>query len=260
MSSSDRSSRVTRGVAVNGSGKLQETQCYKLHNAHTCDHIHWAPRALSQVGCRVFLFTRTRTCTLAQVWVFHVTSMCMVIRSFSSPWSSLSTSCSTFRPCFLFFNYMKSVVNLHNSCNESMDSTDEFSLSTGYEPKAHDFYETSVEPNVQLLNSSPLFSGPRLRWRYTRRHAIKYIESKPITLYEKTCLSVCRRRQCPIEQVDLLEIDRGDPVSTEAQKHRLGLCSMIQKSKFLQNAKQDLVNTNFKQLGPKKSNESSKDN
>ena len=62
-------------------------------------------------------------------------------------------------PCVLFLNYLKSVVNLHNSCNESMDSTDEFSLSTGYEPKAHDFYETSVEPYVQLLDSPPLFSN-----------------------------------------------------------------------------------------------------
>ena len=33
-------------------------------------------------------------------------------------------------PLFLFLKYLKSVVNLHNSCNESMDSTDEFSLST----------------------------------------------------------------------------------------------------------------------------------
>ena len=33
-------------------------------------------------------------------------------------------------PLFLFLNYLKSVVNLHNFCNESMDSTDEFSLST----------------------------------------------------------------------------------------------------------------------------------
>ena len=72
---------------------------------------------------------------------------------------------------------------------------------------------------------------------HSKTCSIKYIESKPITLYEKTCLSVCRRRQCPIEQGDLLEIDRGDPVSTEAQKHRLGLCSMIKTSKFLQNAK-----------------------
>ena len=46
--------------------------------------------------------------------------------------------------------------------------------------------------------------------------SIKYIECKPVTLYVKTCLSVCRcRRQCPIEQGDLLEIDRGNRVSTE---------------------------------------------
>ena len=62
-------------------------------------------------------------------------------------------------PLFLFLKYLKSVVNLHNSANESMDSTDEFSLSTGYEPTAHDFYETSVEPYMQLLNSPPLFSN-----------------------------------------------------------------------------------------------------
>ena len=40
-----------------------------------------------------------------------------------------------------------------------MDSTDEFSLSTGYEPKAYDFNETSVEPCMQLLDSPPLFSS-----------------------------------------------------------------------------------------------------
>ena len=39
-----------------------------------------------------------------------------------------------------------------------MDSTDEFSLSTGYEPEAYDFNETSVEPYMQLLDSPPLFS------------------------------------------------------------------------------------------------------
>ena len=35
---------------------------------------------------------------------------------------------------------------------------------------------------------------------------------------------------------------------------------MIKESKFLQNAKQELVNTNFKQLKPKKSADSFKDN
>ena len=47
----------------------------------------------------------------------------------------------------------------------------------------------------------------------------------------------------------------GDsPVSTETQKNRLGLCSTSKKSKFLQSAKQELINTNFKQLEPKKFN------
>ena len=54
------------------------------------------------------------------------------------------------------------------------------------------------------------------------------------------CLSVCRRRQYPTE--------RGDPLSTETRKHRLGLCSTNKKSKFLQSAKQELTYTNFKPL------------
>ena len=36
--------------------------------------------------------------------------------------------------------------------------SDEFLLSTGYEPKAYDFKETSVEPYTELLDSPPLFS------------------------------------------------------------------------------------------------------
>ena len=39
-----------------------------------------------------------------------------------------------------------------------MDAADDLVLSTGYEPKAHDFYETTVEPYVQLLDSQPLLS------------------------------------------------------------------------------------------------------
>ena len=88
----------------------------------------------------------------------------------------------------------------------------------------------------------------------------KHIERKPITLYEKTGLSVCRRRQCPIEQGDVLEIDRGGSVSTETQKHRLGLCSTIKNLLFLQSAKQELINTSFKQFEPKRINDFFKDN
>ena len=69
----------------------------------------------------------------------------------------------------------------------------------------------------------------------------------------------CRHPRKRLERTHGLEIDRGDPVSTEAQKHRLGLCSTIKKSKFLQSAKQELINTNFKQLEPTKINNFFKD-
>ena len=50
----------------------------------------------------------------------------------------------------------------HSEHKESMDLSDEFLeflFSTGYEPKAYDFYETLVEPYAQLLDSPPLFSN-----------------------------------------------------------------------------------------------------
>ena len=111
--------------------------------------------------------------------------------------------------------------------------------------------------------SSPtksLLRTPTTMTLHSKTCSTKHIERKPITLYEKTCLSVCRRRQCPIERGDPLEIDRGDPVSTETQKHGLGLCSTIKKSKFLQSVKQELINTNFKQLELKNFNNFFKDN
>ena len=46
----------------------------------------------------------------------------------------------------------------------------------------------------------------------------------------------------------------GRPGEHRDQKHRLGLCSTSKKSKFLQSAKQELTDTNFKQLKPKKFN------
>ena len=64
-----------------------------------------------------------------------------------------------------------------------------------------------------------------------------------ITLNEKTCLSVCRRRQCPTERSDLLGTERGDLLSKVTRKHRLGLCSTNKKSTLLPNAKQELIDT-----------------
>ena len=121
-------------------------------------------------------------------------------------------------------------------------------------PKAYDIKETSVEPYTELLDSPPLFlrqksllRTPTTMTLHSRRCFTKHTEHMPITFHEKTCLSVCRR-QCPIERSDPLEIERSDPLSKETRKHRVGLCSTNKKSKFLQSAKQELTNTNFKPL------------
>ena len=66
-------------------------------------------------------------------------------------------------------------------------------------------------PNTMTLHSRVCF--------------VKLTEYIAITLNEKTCLSVCRRRQCPTERSDLLGTERGDLLSKVARKHRLGLCS-----------------------------------
>ena len=77
----------------------------------------------------------------------------------------------------------------------------------------HELYDRTVRPV-----GNPLF-------------AVTHVTSEGTDLLCAThqkhgnCLSVCRRRRCPIERSDPLEIDRGDPVSTETQKHRSGLCS-----------------------------------
>ena len=91
--------------------------------------------------------------------------------------------------------------------------------------------------------------------------SIKYIESKPITLYEKTCLSVCGRRQRPIEQ--------GRPVGDRSGRPSEHRSSEAQTRTLLDHQKEQIlaelpskssVHTNFKQLEPKKSNDSFKDN
>ena len=59
---------------------------------------------------------------------------------------------------FHFLLHLKFVDNLRIPPKESMDLSDEFYLSTGYEPNAYDFKGTSVEPYTVLLDSPPLFS------------------------------------------------------------------------------------------------------
>ena len=138
------------------------------------------------------------------------------------------------------------ISHTHTPHNESMDLSDEFYFRTSYEPNACDFKETSVEPYTELLDSPPFFSDKgfpadaenddaALEGMLREAHRVHSHQS-----HEKTCLSVCRRRQCPTERRDLL--------SKLARKRRLGLCSTNKNSKFLPSARQKLTDTNFKPL------------
>ena len=123
---------------------------------------------------------------------------------------------------FLFLSTTWSLwVNVHNSCNESMDPTDEFSLCTGYETKAHDFDEFSVEPYVQLLDSPPLFS-----WKVSSDPAyddnaledmLHQAQREQSYHSPREVFSVSLSSIMSTEEGVLLEIDWSDSVSTEAK-------------------------------------------
>ena len=84
--------------------------------------------------------------------------------------------------------------------------------------------------------SSPtksLLPTPTTMTLHSRVCLAKLTEYMSITLNEKTCLSVCRRRQCPTERGNFLGTQRGDPLSKVARKHRFGLCSTNQKEQIL---------------------------
>ena len=154
---------------------------------------------------------------------------------FSSPSSPLLTH---FLPhSFPFLLHLKFVDYnlLLTPHKEGMNLSDEFLFTTNYEPT------TSRRPQSSPTRSSwtrrrssatkSLLRTPTTMTLHSRICSIKYTEHMPITLYEKTCLSVCRR-QCPIERGDPLEIERGDPLSKETRKHRSGLCSTNKRVNF----------------------------
>ena len=155
---------------------------------------------------------------------------------------------------FHFLLHLKFVDNLRIPPKESMDLSDEFLISTGYMSPTP---TTSRRPQSSPTRSSwtrrrssptkSLLRTPTTVTLHSRVCFAKLTEYIATTLHEKTCLSVCRR-QCPTDRRDPLETERGDPLSKETRKHRLGLCSTNKKSKFLQSAKQELTDTNFKPL------------
>ena len=101
--------------------------CVALHNAHACNHIHGASCAFCQVGCRVFIFTHMHLGSSLSLSC-HLHGHPCVCGLFTLILPFYFLLCLP--PLFCFLYNLKSVVNLHNSCNESMDSTDDLLLST----------------------------------------------------------------------------------------------------------------------------------
>ena len=126
-----------------------------------------------------------------------------------------------------------------------MDSTDELSLSTGYEPNAYDFNETSVEPYMQLLDSPPLFSNKvssadpdyddaALEDMLHQAHRAQAYHSL------REDLSVSLSSSSMSDRTDRPVGDRtGRPVEQRNQEAQIGLRPTSEKSKFLQSAKQE---------------------
>ena len=106
-----------------------------------------------------FLYIVTRTRTVAQVMSLSSHPHVHVHVSVS-PRLALPFYFTHFLPhSFHFLLHLKIVgYNLRTPPKESMGLSDEFLLSTGYEPNAYDFKETSVEHYTELLDSPPLFS------------------------------------------------------------------------------------------------------
>ena len=120
------------------------------HDAHTCNHIHWASCAFSQVGCCDFIFTHMHLGSSLSLSC-HVHGHPRVCGLFTLvlPFYFLLH----LRPLYLFLNYMKFVVNLHNSCNEGVDASDDLLLFTH---TAHMNLNTWIDARVIPFAHSPV--------------------------------------------------------------------------------------------------------
>ena len=105
------------------------------------------------------LYIVTRTRTVAQVMSLSHHPHVHVHVSVSPRF------CSSYFPHFLphSFHFLLHLMFveynlLRTPHKECMDLSDEFILTTCYEPNAYDFKQTSVEPYTELLDSPPLFS------------------------------------------------------------------------------------------------------
>ena len=79
-------------------------------------------------------------------------------------------------PLFLFLNYMKSMVNLHNSCNEGVDASDDLLLSTRRIEKhsSQSTGKTAKRTTIRGHRRIRLRSWPKIGWSF---HKVKPADS-----------------------------------------------------------------------------------
>ena len=110
-----------------------------------------------------------------------------------------------------------------------MNSTDEFSLSTSYEPKAHDFSSADPDYDDAALEDM-LHKAHRAKAYHPQREDLS-VSLSSSSKSKRTGRPVGDRSGRP-----------GEHRNSQAQIRT----PLDNKSKFLQSAKQDLMNTNFK--------------
>ena len=154
----------------------------------------------------------------------------------SSLWFSPCISISSCRPCSSSFSSSSPTRGSWQTCTTPLRRVWTL-LTSSPSPQVmsrrpHDFYELLISP--ALLSYTTPHCGPGLRRLYTRGIcSIEHIEHKSVTLYEKICLSVCRRRQCSIEQGNLSEIDQGNPGEHKSSEAQIRTLLDEQKQKVL---------------------------
>ena len=153
--------------------------CVTPHDAHSTDHIHWAP-------CTFLIVILISSTHLAQVWVSPFTLIHMVIheRVFSSLWPPLSTSLSSCRPCSSCLSSFSSTRSSWQTC-----TTPQWTPTTS-SPSPH-------EPNGTI---GPSDGSPK-RLSYGVSHQTRYLE----------CFSKIGKAICPptLVQTRLQDNSRG---------------------------------------------------
>ena len=213
---------------------------HQWQHDHFHSHIVWAWRALSSSFLSVHRHAHMHRGSSNES--FTPSTWSHSRECFSSPLLSLSTSRTSWRTPYLSSCTWSSQTTwtccalrtkrvwtllTSSSSPQVMSPTPTTSRRPQSSPTQSSWTRHHSSPTKSLLRT------PTTMTLHSRICFAKHTEHMPITLYEKTCLSVCRRRQCPIERGDPLETERDDPLSKEIQEAQIRTLLDKQKEQIL---------------------------